>query len=105
MDIVEEAMKVLTGGLEQSGTKMVALGTSAAARALWNKVRTAVKRSTVQDPEGLATAEPGTAVEPSALRELLQQLHREDHTVFMSIVHGDVHGDVVMRDKHMHHGD
>jgi hypothetical protein len=105
MDIVDMAMRVLTDGVQQSGAKLIALGTSAAAVALWNKIRAAVGAKGVHDTHNLATVEPGGQVDSVALRELLQQLAAKDTSTFSTIVHGDVHGDVIGRDKNVFHGD
>jgi hypothetical protein len=99
-------MHTLLDGFEQGTTNVVALGTSAAARAAWHKVRAFLsRRHSSPDPAELTvlSAEPGQEVSVETLLSLLRMLSpaQQRASIEASItVHGDyVGGDYVAGDK------
>lgn len=103
----DQLFNILLAGVDQGTAKVVTLGTTAAARALWNRIRRQLsRRQGALDAEEKAAlaAEPGQQVSAQALRNLLQLLPEEFRaTVTINETHvaGDVNethvaGDVVM---------
>ena len=108
----EQLMHALLDGVDQGTTKVVALGTSAAAAAAWHRVRMILqRRHTSPDTQELAvlSAEPGQEVDVDTLQRLLELLSPTERQASIE-VHGDyvahdknitIHGDYIGRDKRL----
>jgi hypothetical protein len=101
MDPVDQTLQILVGGFDQGASKAVALGTTAAAVALWRRIQLHFRHSKQLDPQmqPILAHEPGEAVNIDALRALLSLLPgsylQHDITVY---------GDYVARDKNVFNG-
>lgn len=95
MDITEELMLSLLGGVGQGTAKAATLGTTAAAVALWKRVRDLFRRrkGSLTDAERAALEkEPGDPVNADVLRSLLQKLteaERSSLRIYQTQVAGD----------------
>lgn len=97
MDAAEQAIQILVGGADQGATKAVALATTAAAIAMWARIRAHFRGREAQlDPSArdALSAHPGDQVDVDALRHLLEALSQTPSG--QGII---VHGDYVARDK------
>jgi hypothetical protein len=77
MDVTDELLQSLLGGVGQAGARAVTLGTTATAAALWTRIRKQFRRrraSLNDDERALLEAEPGEQVNADVLRGLLQKL-------------------------------
>jgi hypothetical protein len=98
MDAVDQAIQILVGGVEQGGSKAIALGTTAAAVAMWQRVQERFRHNRQLDPqlEPILAIEPGDQVDLDALRALLKQLSNSELQRDIT-----VYGDYVARDKNV----
>ena len=109
MDIVDQTMSSLLDGVDHGAATVVTLGTTMAARKLWDLIRRRAKRAggpLGEEEQALLAAEPGQAVDVGALRRLLQAVPRNDlaspapHGGYFSIA-----GDYVVGNKEHIEGD
>jgi hypothetical protein len=98
MDPVDQTIQILVGGIEQGGSKAIAIGTTAAAVAMWRRIQSRFRHNQQLDPElePILAHEPGDEVDLEALRTLLMQL--PDSELQRDIT---VYGDYVARDKNV----
>ena len=107
MDLVDQTIQALAGGAGQETAKVVTLGTTTAAVALWKRLKKHVMRKELSlDVGGRAvlSAEPGQEVDLEALRRVLQMLPpatlQNSLTIHGGYVGGDcIGGDYVAGDK------
>jgi hypothetical protein len=113
MDPLSQLTQTLLDGVDQGAAKVVVIGTSAAAAAAWNRIRSLLRprRPSLELAEReVLAAEPGEEVDRQALLRLLQMLSPEEMATSIT-VHGDyvardknqiisVQGDYIGRDKH-----
>jgi len=95
MDITEELLLSLLGGVGQGTAKAATLGTTAAARALWKRLRDQFRRrkGSLSDAErATLDKEPGDPVDADVLRGLLQKLTEAERgrlRIYQTRVEGD----------------
>jgi hypothetical protein len=96
MDVTDELIQSLLGGVGQETAKAVTLGTTVAATALWTRIRSQFRRrkGSLNDAErAVLAAEPGQQVNADVLRGLLRRLSepeiRQDLRVYQHYVAGD----------------
>jgi hypothetical protein len=98
MDPVDQTIQILVGGIDQGGSKMIALGTTAAAVALWRRIQSHLKHrpelGTQMQP--ILASEPGEEINIDALRDLLKLMPDAELRREMT-----VYGDYVARDKNV----
>ena len=107
MDLVDQTIQALAGGAGQETARVVTLGTTTAAVALWNRLKKQLKRKDLSLDVGQRTvlsAEPGEEVDLGALRRILQMLPpsilQNSLTIHGDYVGGDyIGGDYVAGDK------
>jgi hypothetical protein len=95
---MDEFFNALLGGVDQGTANVVTLGTTAAAAALWRRVRSQLRRkqgSLDTDEMAALAAEPGQLVDAQALRSLLQRLPEEELRAGLTVYETHVAGDWV----------
>jgi hypothetical protein len=113
-NLIDQTIRVLQDGVDQGATKVITLGTSAAAVEAWRRVRLHLARRKPSPDIGeqaVLTAESGQSVDVGVLRRLLEILPPSELSQSVTI-HGDyvagnkvVHGDYVARDKNVYNLD
>jgi adenosylhomocysteine nucleosidase len=81
VDIVDQTMLSLLDGVDHGAATVVTLGTTMAARRLWNRIRRRARRTGQplgEEERELLASEPGQTVSVAALRRLLQAMPRND---------------------------
>lgn len=96
MDVTDELLLSLLGGVGQGTAKAATLGTTAAAAALWKNIRSQFRRRTGSlnaEEKGVLKAEPGDSVNTDVLRDLLQKLSDSELKYALTIYQPSVAGD------------
>ena len=110
MDIVDQTLLNLLDGVDRGAANVVTLGTTMAAKTLWDRIRRRTKSSgryLSDEEETLLEAEPGQPVDVDTLRRLLESVPRSELT--SPAIRGDrisagrdqlkIRGDYVAGDK------
>jgi len=96
MDVTDELLLSLLGGVGQGTAKAATLGTTAAAVTLWKNIRNQFRRrraSLNDDERKVLNAEPGEPVNADVLRGLLHKLPESELKYNLSIYQTSVAGD------------
>jgi hypothetical protein len=96
MDVTDELLLSLLGGLGQGTAKAATLGTTTAAVALWARIRKQFRRrraSLTEEERKVLETKPGEQVNAEVLRGLLQKLPESDLKYSLSIYQTTVGGD------------
>ena len=83
MDIVDQTLLNLLDGVDRGAANVVTLGTTMAAKTLWDRIRRRTKSSgryLSDEEETLLEAEPGQPVDVDTLRRLLESVPRSELT-------------------------
>jgi adenosylhomocysteine nucleosidase len=109
VDIVDQTLSGLLDGVDHGAATVVTLGTTMAARKLWQRIGRRARRAgrpLGEDERALLAAEPGQQVPVAALRQLLQAIPPGE--LSGPVVHGSylhVEGDYVVGGKDRVEGD
>ena len=98
MDVSDEVIQALLGGVGQGTAKAVTLGTTTAAISLWTRIRNSFKRKRYTldgDEMAVLEAEPGQSVDANVLQALLRKLPEEELRNSLTVYETHVAGDWV----------